>query len=501
MSAETVFSLEIPDLFGDDDPKEFDLASARTVVSLSPSSEETQDLDAFDVLIDDESSAAPAARTALGPYQLTDELPGGAMADIYLARHQGVGERVAVKILRTPERTDGAAERLFQEWQILKRLDHPHIVRVVDFGAEPDCEYLVLEYVPGANLEHLVKEASPIPFQAAGELVRQVALGLAHVHAHGVIHRDIKPSNVIVTRFGTAKVIDFGVARESSGLASLTLAHGDNLLGTVDYMAPEQAFLPHQVDERADVYALGCTLYYLLTGQPPFNKGSMTTRLLMHRSVAPPAIALFRPEVPAELVAICERMMAKDPAKRIRSMHEVIAQISRWLDSLTDRNPQAVADWIATVWPDALPDADTELRRTRTEVHALFLQTLRSFETGRNGDEETRGVRAFAESLGQLRDQIALVFALELQTDLAEAAQEPRLADQSQRLDADAEQIFRLLVDLAEAPQRVPREYAACWLEFWLGELGDLFHQFQVHERRVLELASRCTSDELSELD
>ena len=184
--------------------------------------------------------------------------------------------------------------------------------------------YLVMEYVEGRDLQHIVKEDGPLDYAAAAEYIRQAAEGLAHAHQAGLIHRDVKPANLLVDQKNVVKVLDLGLARfTDEDKASLTVAYDENVLGTADYLAPEQALDSHGVDARADIYGLGCSLYFLLTGHPPFPGGTLPQRLMMHQKQPPPSIYLDRPDAPPDLVDICLKMMAKKPDQRYQSAAEV----------------------------------------------------------------------------------------------------------------------------------------------------------------------------------
>lgn len=274
----------------------------------------------------------PIGSIRLDRYELLEELVRGPVHSVFRARRLDNGEPVAVKVLRRRSPDSSAPERLGREWEIIRSLEHPHIVRAVDFGSEADTLSLVIEYLRGPALDRYVRESGPLPFATAADFICQAAEALAYAHAHGVVHRDVKPSNLLLTADGTIKVIDFGVAHAEDEESSLTLIHGEALIGTADYMAPEQSVNPHSVDDRADVYSLGCTLYYLLTGQAPYPNGSLVSRLLQHRNDPPPLVDLHRRDVPAELAVICERMMAKNPGERIGSMREVRDLLTDWLE-------------------------------------------------------------------------------------------------------------------------------------------------------------------------
>ena len=255
------------------------------------------------------------------------------MSSVYLAEHVLMQRRVAIKVLPKNRVEDTSyLARFHREAQAAAALDHRNIVRAYDVDNDGSIHYLVMEYVEGRDLQHIVKEDGPLDYVAAAEYIRQAAEGLAHAHEAGLIHRDVKPANLLVDQKNVVKVLDLGLARfTDEDKASLTVAYDENVLGTADYLAPEQALDSHGVDARADIYGLGCSLYYLLTGHPPFPGGTLPQRLMMHQKQPPPSIYLDRPDAPPDLVDICLKMMAKKPDQRYQSAAEVAAVLAQWL--------------------------------------------------------------------------------------------------------------------------------------------------------------------------
>ncbi len=216
-------------------------------------------------------------------------------------------------------------------------LDHPNIVRAYDVDTENEggveIHFLVMEYVEGKDIEKLLESKTQFTAVEAADYLRQAAEGLSHAHEAGLIHRDIKPGNLLVDNKGVVRLLDLGLARffRDTETESLTIKHDEKVLGTADYLAPEQAVDSHAVDERADIYSLGCTLYFSLTGHPPFTDGTLVQRLLAHQTKSPPPIRKQRPDVPESLVAIVEKMMQKRKDDRYQSAAEVAAALSKWL--------------------------------------------------------------------------------------------------------------------------------------------------------------------------
>jgi len=258
----------------------------------------------------------------LGDYVLTDRLGAGGMGQVFKARHQLMNRTVALKIIRKerlahPE----AVERFHREIRLAAQLDHPHLVRALDAARVGETHFLVMEYVEGTDLHRLVQKSGPLPVGQACTCARQAALGLQYAAERGLVHRDVKPSNLQLTADGkVVKVLDMGLARlqtadePAKGAGGLTQAHA--VMGTPDYIAPEQIIDPRRVDIRADIYSLGHTLYFLLAGRPPFADVRWEEKLVCQRKSEPQPIEKVRPDVPPALGAVLRKMTAKRPEDR-----------------------------------------------------------------------------------------------------------------------------------------------------------------------------------------
>ncbi len=275
----------------------------------------------------------------LGKYKLLGLLGSGGMSSVYLAEHSLMHRRVAIKVLPKNRVEDSSyLARFYREAQAAARLEHPNVVRAYDIDHDGKTHYLVMEYVDGLDLQETVQQRGPLDYVSAADYTAQAAEGLYYAHQSRIIHRDIKPANLLLDKNGTVKILDMGLARFSDDEQnSLTVAHDENVLGTADYLAPEQAINSHQVDHRADIYSLGCTLYYLLTGHPPFPEGTMAQRLMKHQMQEPEPIQRDRPDVPPELVAICKQMMSKDVNRRYQSAGDVTGALRDWVDRARGR--------------------------------------------------------------------------------------------------------------------------------------------------------------------
>ncbi len=259
---------------------------------------------------------------SIGNYKVLERIGTGAWALVYLCEHVSMRRRVAVKVLPTATANDvSVLKRFYREARAAAVLDHPNIVRTFDIDQDENRHFMVMEYIEGGLLQDIVKRTGPMSVARACHYIRQAAVGLQHAHKTGLIHRDIKPDNLIVDRTGTVKILDMGLARfETNSDEVLT----KGVLGTPDYLAPEQTQDSHAVDIRADIYSLGATFYFLLTGRTLFGEGTMAEKLLWHQSRQPEPIQQFRHDVPAELLAVINKMIAKDPAERYQTPAEVV---------------------------------------------------------------------------------------------------------------------------------------------------------------------------------
>jgi serine/threonine-protein kinase len=276
----------------------------------------------------------------LGPYLLLERLGRGGMGQVYKARHRPMKRVVALKVLRPDHVADPAAlQRFRREMQAAAQLSHPNIVTVFDAAQVGDVHFLAMEYIDGLDLSALVHSSGPVSVPIACDYIRQAAAGLHHAHEHGLIHRDVKPSNMLVTTAdpaGVVKVLDLGLARpiQIAGRgdgSSLTI--DGTIVGTPDFMAPEQAKNSRTVDRRADLYSLGCTLYYLLAGRLPFPDGTAMDKLMQHQFEQPFPLELVRPDMPPGLLAVLQRLIAKKPEERFQTGEETAAALGPFCDN------------------------------------------------------------------------------------------------------------------------------------------------------------------------
>lgn len=264
----------------------------------------------------------------LGNYVVLDLIGRGGAGKVLKAWHPGLNRIAALKLLKSADSASAVARQRFQREVVMTAcLDHPNIVAVYDADYSRGKLVLVMQYLDGRNLAQLVKEGGRLDIKTAVNYVVQAAHGLQYAHSRGIVHRDMKPSNLFLAQCGTIKALDLGLARFTSPSHyqdELDLTRVGIVMGTVDYISPEQVQNTSRADERADIYSLGATLYYLLTGAPPYRGRTFTETLLAHRDHPVPSLRAARPEICLELDAVFGSMLAKDPAHRPQSMGEVI---------------------------------------------------------------------------------------------------------------------------------------------------------------------------------
>jgi serine/threonine protein kinase len=263
---------------------------------------------------------------AIGPYRLQERLGEGGMGEVYKARDTRSEQTVALKVINRERLTSSTAvERFLREVKAVSQLSHPNIVNAYDSGRVGDVHYFAMEYVAGLDLARMVKDRGPLPIAQACDTIRQAALGLQHAHEKSLVHRDLKPANLLVTATGSngsvgarhVKILDFGLARfASEEKAAGHLTQVGRIIGTVDYMSPEQAGDPRGADIRSDIFSLGCCLFYALTGRAPFLGADMVERLAARVLDSAPLLRTLRPDAPAALESVVARMLARDPRER-----------------------------------------------------------------------------------------------------------------------------------------------------------------------------------------
>jgi serine/threonine protein kinase len=336
----------------------------------------------------------------IGPYVVLDEVGQGGMGKVYQARHRRLDRIVALKVINPLAISTESVLRFQREARAIARLKHPNIVMLYDADEVDGKHFLALEFIEGVDLDKMLQQRGPFPIHLACDCIRQAALGLQHAHERGLVHRDVKPSNLVLTRGadmappmgrlaqhgdapdkellqdGVVKILDLGLARlyplGTAPVGGPKLSIDGFVVGTPDYLAPEQALDSHTVDIRADIYSLGCTFYELLTGTTPFaDVANGTQKLLSHLQDQPPAVEKLRKDVPAGVVAIVRKMMAKNPRDRFQAPGQVAEALAFFAKP---RSPAIAAD---STPPPTVATPARELPRSETAgVSARVRQNL-----------------------------------------------------------------------------------------------------------------------------
>lgn len=297
----------------------------------------------------------------LGPYQILTPLGRGGMGTVYLALDTRSQQHVALKILppKAARREERLLARFQREMELSQKVKHPHLARTIEAGIFQNIHYIAMEYIPGQTLYRIVGLHGPISVPRAANLFAEVAAALGSAHSQGVIHRDMKPSNIMVTPHDHAKVLDLGLAfTQGEEVEDIEVVGGRGyIVGSIDYMAPEQTRDPTNLDGRADLYALGCCLYFALTGKPPFPDGTVYGKVKAHRHEAPMPIRERNPQVPETFAALIHKLLAKSPVDRFPTAAEVEGVLASWrsgnekpLDSPGDAAFQEAVQTLINNW-------------------------------------------------------------------------------------------------------------------------------------------------------
>lgn len=352
-------------------------AAARTVLGSSDScGAELWDKTVADVLVSRdlltrfqaEQMLLGRSKLTLGQYRILDQVGQGGMGRVFKARHAMMRRIVAVKVLTKDKATPATEAAFLREIERLGDLDHENLLRALDAGRDGKVYYLVTEYIEGLDLRRQVLKHGPLAEVTAASVIAQAARGLAYAHEKGIVHRDVKPGNLLVTKDGRVKVLDLGLA--GSVFDAKPRASG-RIVGTMDYMAPEQIRSPDNARPPADIYGLGCTLYFLLAGKVPFPGGTRDEKAKRQLFESPAPIQALAPHVSDAFAVVVDAMLRKDPAERIGSAHEVLERLRPWT-----------------------PDAPVAMPRTRSHTTPELLQQSSSRDSTRgllSLSEETTG--------------------------------------------------------------------------------------------------------------
>ncbi|MEM7561114.1 MAG: protein kinase, partial [Planctomycetota bacterium] len=381
-----------------------------------------------------------------GEYIILDQLGKGGMGIVYRARHRRMDRLVAIKVLpRFAMATKGMVGRFYREVKTAGKLMHPNIVAALDASEDDGLHYLVMEYVEGQDLRKVLQQSGPLELEHAVDCILQAARGFQYAHEQGIIHRDIKPANLLIDGNGVVKILDMGLARatsvanedlaRSSSAAPLTeeqlsdsatnqavsmhtilgqdtATHNDEtwltaageVMGTLDYMSPEQFTDSHNVDERGDIYSLGCTLYRLLTDRKPFAATTVGESFSAHRSAPIPALRKYRPDIPFQLETVFRRMLAKEPGERQNSMSQVIEELEEALTHL--RAPQLQP--APRLYPDNATDSAAGISDSALSLAPPSTQHLRSTDR----PKRRRAIPIGWIAAGSLALSLLVVYAL-----------------------------------------------------------------------------------------
>lgn len=317
---------------------------------------------------------AGRGKLTLGPYLITDWIAQGGMGQVFKAVHTVMGRPCAVKVLPLEKSTPESRKSFLREIRLQAELDCPHLVRAFDAGHDGNVHYLVTEYVPGTDLRRMVRQGGRLSMHQAAGIIRQAALGLHYAHGIGLIHRDVKPGNILVTPAGRAKVSDVGLATWS--LAQADDPRAGKIVGTADYLSPEQIRSPLTIHPASDIYSLGCTLYYAVTGKVPYPGGDSRSKCRRHLEETPWHPRRFASSLDEEFVELIADMMEKDPQRRIASASQVAQRLLPWCTAAASENGEvdsavagangaadlagsAVSNATAGPWRAAPPPAET----------------------------------------------------------------------------------------------------------------------------------------------
>ena len=285
------------------------------------------------------------SKFTLGTYLVTDWIAQGGMGNVYKGVHQVLGRECAIKTLPLHKATPDAINNFLREVRTQAQLDHPNLVRAYDAGKDGVVHYLVVEYVPGTDLRKVVRSQGPLTQQQAANVIMQAARGLDYAHKRGLIHRDIKPGNILVTSEGIAKVSDLGLAGFVQDMDNDPRA--GKIVGTADYLSPEQIRSPGSITHTTDIYSLGCTLYYAVCGKVPFPGGTARDKARRHCEETPWHPRRFNHDLHEEFVEVIADMMDKDPKSRIQTAAEVVARLEQFAD---DAGPLGSRTTVASPW-------------------------------------------------------------------------------------------------------------------------------------------------------
>lgn len=321
----------------------------------------------------------------VGDYVIQERVGAGGMGTVYKAQHRRMKRTVALKMVQSQNDDESALRRFEREVEAAGRLSHPNVVAALDARQHEGTDYLIMEYVNGRDLWAVIEKSGPLPVDKAVNYTLQAARGCLHAHQLGIVHRDIKPSNLLVDGDEVVKILDMGLARLDTGAsdplaptqANLT---GENvIMGTLDFVSPEQALNAHRVDHRTDIYSLGCTLYYLLAGKPIYAGETAMEKLIGHREQPVPSLHDVAQDVPAGLEQAYRRMVAKKPDDRFQTMEDVISALEQAWEPIAAPPRRAPGSGSVVLEPEEDPDiVFADVVENPTEAQTPFAPVMSS---------------------------------------------------------------------------------------------------------------------------
>jgi serine/threonine protein kinase len=309
----------------------------------------------------------------LGGHRILRRLGQGGMGKVYLGLSEPDGFKVAIKVLQPRLAAPGgqALKRFRREMDLSQRIKHPNLARTIDVGEEDGVYFMIMEYVPGDSLYNVIRSGGPWRVPDAAKYFIQVTEGMEAAHAIGLIHRDIKPSNLMITPEGGAKILDLGLARATAD-EDTPLTRHNSLVGTLDYASPEQLSDATKADARSDLYSLGCTLYFTLSGRAPFEGGDIVNKIYKHKMEDPPPLEKISRGVPSAFAAIVRKLMAKEPKDRYQTAAELRTDLARWADPKVVRSILGAEAEEARAFRPPPPELDDEdLRSLSSDSDSL----------------------------------------------------------------------------------------------------------------------------------
>ncbi len=328
---------------------------------------------------------AGRTKLKLGAYIITDWIGQGGMGQVFKAVHEMLGRECAIKVLPLNKSTPEAIANFRREIRTQAQLDHTNLVRAYDAGEDGNVHFLVVEFVPGTDLRRLVRTKGHLDMQQAANVIKQAAEGLAHAHHSNLIHRDIKPGNILVTADGVAKLSDLGLA---GFLNDVEDPRAGKTVGTADYLSPEQIRSPLEITKSSDIYSLGCTLYYAVTGKVPYPGGTPKSKARRHLEETPWHPRRFNEEVSDEFVDLIGDMMEKDPALRIQDAEEVAERLAPWA---SDDSPLVGEQFERTRWMQAPVPGQQESQETdpANDVAGMAMTEISGLSETSHGNSDT----------------------------------------------------------------------------------------------------------------